>query len=148
MSEATPTPQEIAAAEQAATIARYRRYGADLAGSPAWVEHGLAKFTAELHRLSAVIFDPQLVNPQQVESARQQYFGIENLLNSIRAPIWDAYAHSSGPLDEMNGKIPKAILAALTCPGQVMAPAQHQPPAPPVAIPETPSFDPFSSPAP
>ncbi|MBN8422476.1 MAG: hypothetical protein J0L73_26410 [Verrucomicrobia bacterium] len=147
MSEATPTPtpQEIAAAEEAATIARYRRYGADLAGCPGWMEHVLSKFTSELNRLSAVIFDPQQVNPQQVEAARQQWFGIDALFKSIRGPVVDAYARSSGPLDEMNGKIPPAILAALTCSTQVVSTPQHQTSPPPVSMPETPSFDPFAS---
>lgn len=139
-----PTPEQIAAAEQQAATALYRRHGVELSACPAWMGYVLPKIRSELSRLSSIIFDPSNRDAVHIEESRQRWFAITGLLADLKQPVIEAWATRTGENDEAMGKIPPQVLAAFDC--QVSM-ASSTPPKPPETseVPETSTFDPFAS---
>ncbi|MFZ2276505.1 MAG: hypothetical protein WAW39_01850 [Prosthecobacter sp.] len=137
-----PTPEQILALEQAASIARHRRYGVELAACPAWMEYVLPKVRAELSRLSSIIFDPSNRDAVHIEESRQRWFALTGLLTDLKQPVIEAWATRASENDELVGIVPPQVIAAFDC---KVSMASAPPPQRAIEMPPAPDFDPFSS---
>lgn len=139
-----PTPEQILAMEQAAAIARHRRYGVELAACPAWMEYVLPKVQTELARLGGIIFDPSNRDAGIIEESRQRWFALTGLLTDLKQPVIEAWATRTSENDELLGKVPPQVIAAFDCKVS-MAGSPPPPQRPMTEMPPAPDFDPFAS---